>query len=96
MSLLLPPRGLTALATSVRRDLLANIERLLVGRLSHVGSAHPVLDLLRHGQEGLFNIGRVLGRCFEEGDLELISKVLKDEFQADICTPSDKPTLAVW
>jgi hypothetical protein len=40
-------------------------------------SCAPVFDLLGHGQEGLFDIGRVLGRGLEEGNAEFIRKRLK-------------------
>lgn len=36
----------------------------------------PVLDLLCHGQEGLFDIGSALGRRLEEGDTQLVGEFL--------------------
>ena len=36
--------------------------RLIVDR----GSAHPLFDLSRHRQEGLLDVGGILGGCFEE------------------------------
>ena len=32
------------------------------------GVAHALLDLAGHGEEGLLDVARVLGRRFEEGD----------------------------
>ena len=37
----------------------------------------PILDLLRHGQEGLLNVRRVLRRGLEEGNAELVGKFLQ-------------------
>jgi hypothetical protein len=42
-----------------------------------MSSCAPVFDLLGHGQEGLLNIGSVLGRGLEEGNAEFIRKRLK-------------------
>lgn len=36
----------------------------------------PVFDLLRHGQESLLDVGRVLCGCLEEGDTELVGEGL--------------------
>lgn len=36
----------------------------------------PVLDLLRHGQESLLDIGGVLGRSLQERNTELIGEFL--------------------
>ncbi len=40
------------------------------------GVAHALLDLSGHGQEGLFDVGRVLGRGLEEGNAETIGEFL--------------------
>lgn len=37
---------------------------------------HPFLDLTRHGQKGLFDVGRVLGRGFEKGNAQTIGEFL--------------------
>jgi len=37
----------------------------------------PVLDLLSHGQEGLLNVGRILGGCLQEGDAQRIGEFLQ-------------------
>jgi hypothetical protein len=51
---------------------------MLFGLSSTSPTLHlPVLDLLGHGQEGLFDIGCVLGRGLEEGDAELVRKGLE-------------------
>lgn len=36
----------------------------------------PVLDLLRHSQESLLDVGSVLRRRLQEGDAELVSEFL--------------------
>lgn len=36
----------------------------------------PILNLLRHRQESLFNVGRVLGRSLKEWDVQLIREFL--------------------
>ncbi len=36
----------------------------------------PILDLLGHGQESLFDVGSVLGRSLEEGNAELVGEFL--------------------
>lgn len=41
----------------------------------------PVLDLLRHGQECLLDIGRVLSRSLKEGNRELVRELLQIESQ---------------
>jgi hypothetical protein len=38
--------------------------------------AHALLDLARHGQEGLFDVAGVLGGCFEERDAEAVCEFL--------------------
>lgn len=40
------------------------------------GRAHALLDLASHGEEGLLDVGCVLGRGFEEWDTEVIGQVL--------------------
>jgi hypothetical protein len=40
------------------------------------GVAHAFLDLAGHGQEGLLDVGCVLGRCLEEGDAEAVGEFL--------------------
>lgn len=40
------------------------------------GVAHPLLDLTRHGQEGLLDVARVLGRRLEERDSETVGELL--------------------
>ena len=46
------------------------------GLVVHRGSAHTLLDLPGHGQEGLFDVVRALGGGFEEGDSKAIGKLL--------------------
>lgn len=41
-----------------------------------VGWDGPVLDLLRHGQEGLLDVGGLLGRRLEERDGERVGELL--------------------
>lgn len=36
----------------------------------------PVFNLLRHGQESLFDVGSVLSRSFEEGNTKLVGESL--------------------
>ena len=40
------------------------------------GGAHALLDLPGHGQEGLLDVARVLGRRLEEGDTEGVCEFL--------------------
>jgi hypothetical protein len=40
------------------------------------GVAHAFLDLAGHGQEGLLDVGCVLGRCLEEGNAEAVGEFL--------------------
>jgi hypothetical protein len=40
------------------------------------GVSHALLDLAGHGQEGLLNVGCILGRCLEEGNAEAVSEFL--------------------
>ncbi len=67
---------LTTATTGSRLDTLSltNLHSRLVvyGR-----GAHALLDLSGHRQEGLFDIRRILGRCFQKWDSEAISKFLK-------------------
>lgn len=58
--------GLHALA-------MAHLDSRLVIRRN---SAHTLLDLTSHSSESLFNIGRVLCRCFQKWDTKAISKFL--------------------
>ena len=46
------------------------------GRLRRWLRGHPVFDFSSHSHESLLNVCRVLGRCLEEGDAELIGKLL--------------------
>ena len=39
--------------------------------------AHALLDLSRHGQESLLNVGSVLGRGLKEGNAERVRELLK-------------------
>ena len=34
----------------------------------------PVFDLSRHGEESLFNVGSILGRCFQEWNIQALGK----------------------
>ena len=50
-----------------------------VGLLRATGGgtgAHPLLDLSRHGHEGLLHISGTLGAGLEEGDPQVVSKLL--------------------
>jgi len=40
------------------------------------GRSHTLLDLSCHCQESLLDVGRVLGRCLEEGDSKAIGELL--------------------
>jgi hypothetical protein len=69
-----------------RRDLAASTSRarLHALTLSNLDSgfvvnsscAHALLDLSSHGQEGLFDVGGVLGGCLEERDSEAVGEFL--------------------
>ena len=50
----------------------------LDARLGVVGRrrAHALLDLARHGQEGLLDVAGVLGRRFEEGNAQAVGELL--------------------
>jgi len=67
---------LAAAVAGSRRDTcaLCNVDLLLVLR---GGASHPLLDLARHGQVGLLDVGCVLGRCLEEGDAERVGELLQ-------------------
>lgn len=69
---------LAAATASLLLNVLAKTldRRLATGSRSHRVRAHAVLDLLRHGQESLLNVGRVLGRRLEEGNVELVGERL--------------------
>lgn len=41
--------------------------------------AHPLLDLGRHGHEGLLHVGGALGARLQEGDPQVICKLLQRE-----------------
>ena len=41
--------------------------------------AHALLDLSGHGQEGLFDVGSILGGGFKEGDSKAVGKLLSNE-----------------
>lgn len=43
----------------------------------------PILDLLSHRQEGLFDVGCVLSRGLQEGDAELIRELLRNGKEED-------------
>jgi hypothetical protein len=58
--------GLDALA-------LANLHSRLV---VDGGGSHALLNLSRHCQESLLNVGRVLGGSLKEGDSETVGKLL--------------------
>jgi len=49
-----------------------NLLLVLVGR-----RAHALLDLPGHRQEGLLDVGCVLGGSFEEGDTEAVREFLQ-------------------
>lgn len=42
------------------------------------GRDGPVLDLLGHGEERLFDVGGVLGRSLEQADADLVGKLFRD------------------
>lgn len=68
-------KSLTAAAGTAALDgaTLTNLD----GRLVVDGSvAHALLDLAGHGQEGLLNVGCVLGRSLEEGNAEAVGEFL--------------------
>jgi len=48
------------------------------------GIAHTFLDLAGHGQEGLLDVGCVLGRCLEEGNAEAVGEFLCDGVLDDL------------
>ena len=52
---------LAAATGGLGTDLLAGLDRLLVGLGLDLLGAHPLLDLLRHCQESLLNVGGILG-----------------------------------
>jgi len=52
--------------------------RLVALRGRDIVGAHPVFNLLGHGQKSLFYIGRVLGRGFEERNLQAVGKLFGD------------------
>lgn len=41
--------------------------------------AHPLLDLRRHGHEGLLHVGGALGAGLQEGDAQVFGKFLEIE-----------------
>jgi hypothetical protein len=63
----------SASASRVDTRARTNVDLLLVllGR-----AAHALLDLARHGQKRLLDVGRVLGRRLEERDAQAICKLL--------------------
>lgn len=68
-------RGLTAATGAAALDgaTLTNLDgRLVVDS----GVAHALLDLASHGQEGLLDVGCVLGRSLEERNAEAVSEFL--------------------
>lgn len=69
---------LAAATASLLLDVLTEAldRRLAAGSRRHRVRAHAVLDLLRHGQESLLDVGRVLGRRLEEGNVELVRERL--------------------
>jgi len=68
----------TRLATAARGSRLHALALAdLDGRLVVDGrGSHTLFDLSGHGQESLLDIGRVLGRGFEEGDAQAVRKLL--------------------
>jgi hypothetical protein len=50
---------------------------------SNLGWDLPVLDLLRHSQEGLLDIRCILRRCLQEGNAQLVGKFLHGK-QVDV------------
>ena len=46
----------------------------------------PILDLLGHRQESLLNVGSILCRGLEEGDVQLIREFLKDPASVVVST----------
>lgn len=60
---------------------LADLDgRLVVDRCV----THALLDLACHGEEGLLDVARVLGRGFEEWDAEAVCELLYDEIVSQI------------
>lgn len=54
----------------------ATLADLDSGLVVDSGVSHTLLDLAGHGQEGLLDVGCVLGRCLEEGNAEAVSEFL--------------------
>ena len=66
-------------AAAPRGGLYGGALDLDVGLLRATGRgpwAHPLLDLSCHGHEGLLHVGGVLGAGLEEGDPQVVSKLL--------------------
>ena len=71
----LEARSLTAATGAAALDCATLTD--LDGRLVVDGGvSHALLDLAGHGQEGLLDVGCVLGRCLEEWNAEAVSEFL--------------------
>lgn len=71
---------LCSLAAAATRGVGDAVARADLNTRLGVGSglrAHALLDLSRHGQESLLNVGSVLGRGLKEGDAERVRELLK-------------------
>ena len=51
----------------------------LLGGAGRGPGAHPLLDLGRHGHEGLLHVGGTLGAGLQEGDPQVVGKFLEEE-----------------
>lgn len=70
--------GFANLATTSGRpglDALA-LTDLYRGLVVDCGGTHALFDLSCHGEEGLLDVGSVLGGCLEEGDSNAVSEFL--------------------
>ena len=90
------PRLRTRLAAAARRArlhalTLADLHRRLV---IDGGRAHPLLDLTRHGQEGLLDVRCVLCRRLQEGNPQAVGKLLRKELADGRLESELRPTFA--
>lgn len=68
------------------------LKRGLENDAARKGKHIPVLNLLRHGQERLLNIGRVLGGSLKEGDRELVCELLQNWITVFLASLSNEAT----
>lgn len=69
-------RRSAARAAGGRAHTLAGADLNAGFRVARRRSAHALLDLAGHGEEGLFDVAGVLGRGLEEGDAEAVGEFL--------------------